>query len=299
MPASPAEPPRGFAFAISAYLIWGLVLPIYMKLLSHVSPLEIVAHRIVWALPLAVGVLAVAGSLRGIGQYLTPRILGLMTLSAALISINWGTYVVAIITGHGVEAALGYYINPLVNVALAAIFLGERPNRPQAAAIALAACGVLILTVKTGGLPWVSLTLAMSFGLYGLIRKTVPVGASEGFFLEILILFLPALALALWLVGRGQNHFGVDLPETLLLVGAGVVTAVPLILYAAGARLLRYTTMGLLQYIAPTLIALTAVFVFGEPFGLWQGVAFAFIWAALALYTGSLLAGRRASTTAS
>ncbi|MBB3998909.1 EamA family transporter RarD [Aureimonas pseudogalii] len=294
MPAPSAEPPRGFAFAIAAFLIWGLVLPIYMKLLSNVPPLEIVAHRIVWALPLAVAILAASGTLSGIGQYLTPRILGLMTVSAALISVNWGTYVVAIVRGHGVEAALGYYINPLVNVALGAIFLGERPNRPQAAAIALAALGVLILTVMTGGIPWVSLTLAFSFGLYGLLRKTVPIGASEGFFLEIAILFVPALGLAIWIAAKGENHFAVDGRETLLLVGAGVVTAVPLILYAAGARLLRYTTMGLLQYISPTLIALTAVFVFGEPFGLWQGVAFAFIWAALALYTGSLLAGRKA-----
>ncbi len=191
-----------------------------------------------------------------------------MTLTATLISINWGTYVVAIITGHGVEAALGYYINPLINVLLAAVFLGERPNRPQAAAIALAAFGVLILTVKAGGLPWISLILAGSFGLYGLLRKTVPVSASEGFFLEIAILFLPALGLAVWVASTGQNHFGSNGRETALLIGAGAVTAIPLILYAAAARLLRFTTVGLLQYIAPTFIALTAVFVFGEPFGL-------------------------------
>ncbi len=294
MPGQAPESSRGYVYALSAYLIWGLVLPIYMKLLSHVSPLEIVGHRILWALPFAVLVLVKGGQWAGIGRLLTPRILGLMTLTAALISVNWGTYVVAIVTGHGVEAALGYYINPLINVLLAAVFLGERPNRPQAAAIALAALGVAILTVKAGGLPWVSLILAVSFGLYGLLRKTVPVGASEGFFLEIAILFLPALGLTLWITLRGENHFAVDTGETLLLVGAGIVTAVPLILYAAAARILRFTTMGLLQYLSPTLIALTAVFVFGEPFGLWQGVAFAFIWAGLAIYTGSIFAGRRA-----
>ncbi len=290
----PAESSRGYVYAISAFLIWGLVLPIYMKTLSHVPPLEIVAHRILWAMPFALLVLAQGGQLKGIGRVLTPRILGLMTLTATLISINWGTYVVAIITGHGVEAALGYYINPLINVLLAAIFLSERPNRPQALAIALAACGVLILTVKAGGLPWVSLVLATSFGFYGLIRKTVSVTAAEGFFVEIAILFVPALALAGWVARSGQSHFGTDGAETLLLVGAGAVTAIPLILYAAGARLLRFTTIGLLQYIAPTFIALTAVFVFGEPFGLWQGVAFGFIWVALAIYTWSMLAARHA-----
>ncbi|WP_062115979.1 EamA family transporter RarD [Aureimonas sp. AU40] len=293
MSDQPAETPRGYVYAISAFLIWGLVLPIYMKALSHVSPVEIVAHRILWALPFAVLILAKGGQLRTVGQLVTPRILGLMTITAGLISINWGTYVVAIVTGHGVEAALGYYINPLINVLLAAVFLGERPNRTQAAAIALAAFGVLILTVKAGGLPWISLLLAGSFGLYGLMRKTVPVGASEGFFLEIAILFVPALLLAGWVANGGQGHFAENTPETLLLIGAGAVTAIPLILYAAAARMLRFTTVGLLQYIAPTFIALTAVFVFGEPFGVWQGVAFAFIWAALALYTWSMFAARR------
>lgn len=289
----PAETSRGYVYGVSAFLIWGLVLPIYMKALSHVPPLEIVAHRILWAMPFALLVLAQSGQLRGIGRILTPRILGLMTLTAALISVNWGTYVIAIISGHGVEAALGYYINPLINVLLAAVFLGERPNRPQALAIALAALGVLILTVKAGGLPWVSLVLATSFGFYGLIRKTVSVSAAEGFFLEIAILFVPALLLAGWVAGTGQSHFASNGWETLLLIGAGAVTAIPLILYAAAARLLRFTTIGLLQYLAPTFIALTAVFVFGEPFGLWQGVAFAFIWVALSIYTWSMLAARR------
>ncbi len=289
----PAETSRGYVYGVSAFLIWGLVLPIYMKALSHVPPLEIVAHRILWAMPFALLVLAQSGQLRGIGRILTPRILGMMTLTAALISVNWGTYVIAIISGHGVEAALGYYINPLINVLLAAVFLGERPNRPQALAIALAAFGVLILTVKAGGLPWVSLVLATSFGFYGLIRKTVSVSAAEGFFLEIAILFVPALLLAGWVAGTGQSHFASDGAETLLLIGAGAVTAIPLILYAAAARLLRFTTIGLLQYLAPTFIALTAVFVFGEPFGVWQGVAFGFIWVALAIYTWSMLAARR------
>lgn len=294
MPAETPEPTRGYAYALSAYLIWGLVLPIFLKALANVAPLEVLAHRILWALPLAVAILVALGSWRGIGRLFRPRLLALAGLAAALISVNWGVYIYAVGAGHTVEAALGYYINPLVNVALAAVFLRERPSRVQLLAIALAAVGVLVLTVQTGGLPWVSLVLAVSFGIYGLIRKTMPLDASEGFFLEVLILTPFALALALWFVASGANHFGAGARESWLLVMAGPLTAIPLILYAAGARLLRYTTIGLLQYLSPTLIALTAVFVFGEPFGTPQAVAFAFIWTALAIYTGAMLHGRRA-----
>lgn len=284
---------RGLAFAVGAYGIWGLCLPLYMKALSHVSPLEIVGHRVIWAIPCGVLLLWLQGLLRGFGRHLgNPRTLALATLTAALISVNWGVYVYAITSGQALAAALGYYINPLVNVLLGAVFLAERPNRAQSAAIALAALGVAIMTAKAGGLPWISLVLAGSFGTYGLIRKVVPVGATEGFALEILILAAPALALLAILPGEGPfHHTGTDMA---LLIGAGPLTAVPLILYAAGARLLHYATIGILQYIVPTLIFLTAVFLFGEPFGLWQLVAFFFIWSALAVYSWSLLSSVRA-----
>lgn len=292
-PAS-SEPPRGFVAAIGAYLIWGLVLPVYMKLLAHVSPLEIVAHRIVWALPFAALILVRMGTLGPFIRSLRPRTIALAAVTASLISVNWGVYVYAIVTGHVVEAALGYYINPLINVLLAAVFLGERPNRAQALAVSLASVGVAVMTVDAGGLPVISLMLALSFGSYGLLRKMLPIEAAEGFTLEVGILFVPALALLGWLAATGPVHFGANALETTLLVGAGPVTAVPLILFAAGARLLRFTTIGLLQYMVPTMLVLTAVFGFGEPFGIHQLVAFGFIWAALAIYTGALLTEGRA-----
>jgi len=287
-----AESRQGLAFSLGAYAIWGLIMPVYMKLLDHVSPLEIVAHRIIWAVPLAIAILWWQGSLAGAWRHFgNLRTLALAALTATLISGNWGVYVYAIVSNQAVDAALGYYINPLVNVALAAVFLSERPTRLQAIAIGLAAIGVAVMTVKAGGLPWISLVLACSFGTYGLLRKMVPVGASEGFFLEVVILTVPALMTLFWLVP--ERHFLTNGFETAMLIGAGPVTAIPLILYAAGARLLHYTTVGILQYLVPTLLVLTAIFLFGEPFSFWQLVAFAFIWSALAIYTYSLFGRRR------
>ena len=294
MPPDSPEPARGFAAAVGAYLIWGLVLPVYMKLLAPVSPFEIVAHRIVWALPFCLLVLAHQGALGSFSRQIRPRTVALAALTATIISVNWGVYVYAIGANHAVEAALGYYINPLINVLLAGVFLGERPNRTQALAVGLAAIGVAVLTVEAGGLPVISLTLALSFGSYGLLRKMLPIEATAGFTLEVAILFAPALLLLVWLGSSEPLHFGANWTETLLLIGAGPLTAVPLILFAAGARLLRFTTIGLLQYMVPTMLVLTAVFVFDEPFGVHQLVAFGFIWTALAVYTGALLRDGRA-----
>ncbi|TFF27461.1 EamA family transporter RarD [Jiella endophytica] len=292
MQSQPGESRQGFVYALGAYGIWGFILPIFMKLLAHVSPVEVVAHRVIWALPFAILILAWQGAFRPALRHLRePRTMALATLTASLISLNWGTYVFAIGTGHTVDAALGYYINPLLNVVLAAIFLGERPTRLQGIAIALATIGVAILTVKAGGLPWISLVLAMTFGSYGLLRKMVPVGATEGFFLEVVILIVPSILIVAIFVP--QTHFLKDGFETGLLLAAGPLTAVPLILYAAGARLLHYTTIGILQYIVPTLLFFTAVFLFDEPFSGWQLFAFAFIWSALAIYTWSLFHARR------
>lgn len=288
----PADSREGYLFAIGAYSIWGLVLPLYLKALEHVSPFEIVADRILWAVPFAMLILWWQGALgRAVAILTDLRTMALAALTATLISLNWGTYVYAVVSGQAIAGALGYYINPLVNVALAAIFLGERPTPRQGFAIALAAAGVAILTFKAGGLPWISLVLAFSFGTYGLLRKTVKVDASEGFFLEVVVLTIPSVVVLSLL--PGPLHFGAGLSETLLLIGAGPLTAVPLIFYAAGARRLHYATIGILQYIVPTLILATAVFVFGEPFGGWQIVAFVFIWTALVLYTLSLLAQAR------
>jgi chloramphenicol-sensitive protein RarD len=310
---SPGAPPRpaapgdaatarsGFIYALSAYLLWG-ILPIYMKAVAHISPLEVVAHRVLWSLPIAGLLLVALRRTADISAALrSPRTLIMATVTASFITVNWLLYVWAIAVDRAVETALGYYINPLVTVTLGAVLLGERLNRYQIVAVGLAVMAVLVLTVEAGGLPWVSLVLAFSFATYGYLRKTLPVGPSQGFFLEVLILSPFCLAYVLWLEWTGQGHLFTSTYDFSLLLLAGPFTAVPLILYAFGAKLLRISTIGIMQYIAPTMIALIAVFVFGEPFGTARMIAFALIWSALALYTWSMVFGatRPADTTTS
>jgi chloramphenicol-sensitive protein RarD len=291
---APASATRGFFFALAACLFWG-ILPLFLKPLAHVPAVEVLAHRIVWSVPLAGLILVALGRTADLGAtFRSPRTLAMAALTAALITVNWGVYVWAIVTDRAVEAALGYYINPLVNVVLACFLLGERLSRPQLAAIALAAVAVVILTVDAGGLPWASLTLAVSFAFYGYFKKTLPIGPSQGFFLEVLILFVPAVLYIVWLQARGEGHFLLSQPADMgWLAFTGVTTAVPLILYAYGARLLRYSTIGIMFYIAPTIVFLLAVFVFHEPFSMMKAAAFALIWIALAIYTWSMLAAAR------
>lgn len=289
-----ADGRRGFVLALFAYLLWGM-LPFYMKWVAHLPLIEVIAHRIVWSVPIAAAVLAWAGRTADFKVALrSPRMLSMAALTAVIISVNWGIYVWAIAVDRTVETALGYYINPLVNVCVGALLLGERLGRFQVVAVALAAVAVTILTIEQGTLPWVSLSLAFSFAAYGYFRKTLPIGPSQGFLLEILLLSVPALAYILWLAATGQGHFvSGGWRDTLLLIGCGPVTAVPLLLFAFGAKLLKLSTIGIMQYIAPTMVFLIAVFVFGEPFGRAQAIAFALIWAALALYTWSMFANRR------
>ncbi|MBY5831661.1 EamA family transporter RarD [Rhizobium ruizarguesonis] len=289
------DSPRGFAFALTAYLLWGF-LPIYMKAVAHISPAEVIAHRIVWSLPLAGIVLIVLGRTQDIRTALgSPRMLAMAALTASLITVNWGTYVWAIGAGHSLDAALGYFINPLFSIFLGAVFLKEKLQPLQIAAIALAALAVAILALDSGGIPWVALTLAISWGFYALLRKTLPLGPNQGFFLEVLILSGPALLYILYLeFGSGQGHlYRTGLADTILLLGCGVITAVPLMIYANGAKLLKLSTIGIMQYIAPTMIFLIAVFVFHEPFGTARMIAFPLIWAGLFLYSWSMLKGSR------
>ncbi|MBY5803565.1 EamA family transporter RarD [Rhizobium leguminosarum bv. trifolii] len=289
------DSPRGFAFALTAYLLWGF-LPIYMKAVAHISPAEVIAHRIVWSLPLAGIVLIVLGRTQDIRAALSsPRMLAMAALTASLITVNWGTYVWAIGAGHSLDAALGYFINPLFSIFLGAVFLKEKLQPLQIAAIALAALAVAILALDSGGIPWVALTLAISWGFYALLRKTLPLGPNQGFFLEVLILSGPALLYILYLeFGSGQGHlYRTGLADTILLLGCGVITAVPLMIYANGAKLLKLSTIGIMQYIAPTMIFLIAVFVFHEPFGTARMIAFPLIWAGLFLYSWSMLKGSR------
>ncbi|MDV4154433.1 MULTISPECIES: EamA family transporter RarD [Rhizobium] len=289
------DSPRGFAFALTAYLLWGF-LPIYMKAVAHISPAEVIAHRIVWSLPLAGIVLIVLGRTQDIRAALSsPRMLAMAALTASLITVNWGTYVWAIGAGHSLDAALGYFINPLFSIFLGAVFLKEKLQPLQIAAIVLAALAVAILALDSGGIPWVALTLAISWGFYALLRKTLPLGPNQGFFLEVLILSGPALLYILYLeFGSGQGHlYRTGLADTTLLLGCGVITAVPLMIYANGAKLLKLSTIGIMQYIAPTMIFLIAVFIFHEPFGMARMIAFPLIWAGLFLYSWSMLKGSR------
>lgn len=288
-----AKARRGFLLALGAYFLWGL-LPFYMKAVAHLPLIEVISHRIVWSVPIAAAVLVWAGRTADFKAAIrSPKSLAMAALTATLISVNWGIYVWAIAVDRTVETALGYYINPLVSVVVGAVLLGERLDRIQIAAVVLATIAVTVLTVEAGKLPWVSLALAFSFAAYGFFRKTLPIGPSQGFLLEVLLLSVAALCYIGYLIATGQDHFvsstGVD---AALLIGCGPVTAVPLLLFAFGARLLRLSTIGIMQYIAPTMVFLIAVLIFDEPFGTTQAIAFALIWTALAMYSWSMFRGR-------
>ncbi len=288
------DTPAGLGFALAAYFMWGF-LPLYMKMVAHIPPAEVVAHRVLWSVPIAGGLLIV---LRRTGDLMealrNPRMLLMALITAALVSLNWGIYVWAIGSGHALDAALGYYINPLFSVALAAVLLGERPQGAQLLAIGLAAAAVVILTIQAGSLPWVSIGLTVTWGFYAYCKKSLPIGPNQGFLLEVLILTIPALGYLGFIAAQGEGHFSLSWRDTFLLMGCGVVTAVPLITYANGAKLLRLTTIGILQYIAPTMIFLVAVFVFGEEFDRARQIAFPMIWAALVIYSVSLVRQMRA-----
>ena len=284
---------RGFGFAMGAYMIWGF-LPIFMKALSHISPAEVLVHRVIWSLPIAAAVLLWLGRTDDIKRALrSPRVMGMAMVTALLVSINWGIYVWAIGAGHALDAALGYYVNPLFSVLLGAVVLKERLSLAQKIALGIAACAVAIVTYDAGRLPLVALGLTVSWGLYAFFKKSLPIGPNQGFFLEILLLTPIALAYLTYLTWTGQGHFLMGVSwDTGLLFACGIVTAVPLMLYANGAKLLRLSTIAVLQYTIPTMIFLTAVFVFGEEFDLARMIAFPMIWVALIIYTWSFLRQR-------
>lgn len=293
MAANPSsdDTPAGFGFAIGAYLLWGAILPLYLKAASHIPAAEIVAHRVIWSLPIIGLLIFITGRSAELRVALrNPRMLGMACLTSVFISANWGIYVWAISNDHTLEGALGYYINPLFSIFLGAVLLGEKLDRLQWAAVALAALGVAYLTIQMGRLPFVAVGLMLSWGGYAFCKRRLPIGPNQGFALEVAILSVPAFAWVGWIMIRGESHFLTGAPiDTWLLIGCGAVTAVPLILYANGAKLLRLSTIGILQYIAPTLIMLVAVFVFDEPFGPARAVAFPMIWGALVLYSVALL----------
>lgn len=273
------------AYGITAHLFWG-VMAYYFKLLDGASPVEIAVHRGLWSLAIAGLVIWLLGQFDDVRRALaSPRILATLLFTSLLIVFNWGFYVWSIQNGRTIEASLGYYINPLLNVVAGAVFLGERFTRMQVLAIGLAVIAVLIQTIAAGVVPWLGLMLGSTFCLYGLIRKTVDVGATQGFFIEVLIIFPPALALALWMGSTGEAVFLTTQFYTLMLIGCGILTAGALLFFAAAIRRIRYSTAGLMQYISPSLVFLTAVFIFGEPMNAWRWLSFALLWVALVIYS--------------
>ena len=289
------DTPQGLAFAMTAYLIWG-VLPLYMKLLSHVPAIEVVAHRVIWSVPIAAAVLLILRRTSALMEALrSPRVLAMACVTAALVTVNWGIYVWSIAADRALDAALGYYINPLFSVCLGALLLGERLTRAQLVAVGLAGSAVIVLWVDAGSLPWPAVGLTVSWGFYAFFKKSLPIGPNQGFLLEVLILMPFALGYLIYLGTTGQGSFGAEMNTTVLLIGTGFVTAGPLMIYANGAKLLKLSTIGVLQYVAPTMIFLVAVFLFDEPFGQARMIAFPLIWAALVIYTVSLIRQLRSS----
>lgn len=275
----------GVLQAALAYAIWGLF-PLYFRLVSAVSPLDIVLHRALWSLAFVLVVLAVMRRWAWLADVARrPRTLGIFALSALLLSANWLVYVWAVNNGRVVDSSLGYFITPLVNVLLGYFVLKERPRRVQWYALAFAAAGVLWLTLFAGSLPWVGLALAATFGIYGLIRKTAPLGALEGLTLETLLLAPLAASVLAWRMSQGASDVELDATQFALLALAGPLTALPLLLFAAGARRIPMATLGVLQYIGPTIQFALGVWLFHEPFAGPRLIGFALIWLALVIYT--------------
>ena len=288
----------GIRYGLSAHVPWGMT-PLFFKQLQAASAIEVVLHRMVWSLVFVLIVLAVLRRWNWLGDVRrSPALLGKFAVSALLLAGNWLSYVWAVNNGHVLDASLGYFILPLINVALGFIFLHERPRKAQWVAFALAATGVLWMAVQSGHVPWLALLIAMTFGFYGLMRKTATLGALEGMSLETMLLAPLAVVALLWAgpSGPGSQWPAHDAHTWLFFLLSGPVTAIPLLLFAAGARRVPLSTMGFLQYITPSILALMGVFLYGEPFAGPRAVGFVFIWVALALYTAEgLWAGRRAA----
>jgi chloramphenicol-sensitive protein RarD len=280
----------GLLMAATAYLLWGLF-PLYFKLLAGVPPLEILMHRMLWSLLFLGAVLASRRQWRWLVDTLRrPRVLAGFAVSALMLAGNWFLYIWSINHGRIIDASLGYFITPLVNVLFGYAFLGERLRRMQWAAVTLAALGVVWLALQSGHPPWIGLTLAATFGTYGLLRKTAALGALEGLSLETLLLSPLALGYLGWLIWSAQNTFAVaPEPTRWLLAAAGPITAIPLLMFAAGARRIPLATLGLLQYIGPSLQLLLGVWLYHEQFGAARLAGFAVVWSALLVYSADAL----------
>jgi chloramphenicol-sensitive protein RarD len=289
----PRQSNRGFAYGVAAYGLWG-VLPIYFKALAGVPAVDIVAHRVLWSLPFLALLIAFAKGWAKVRDVIgQPKTLSMLALTALLIGGNWLLYVRAVTSGHILAASFGYYLNPLANVLLGRFVLKERLSRVQWAAVAIAGAGISVLAAGALGQLWISLTLCATFALYGLLRKIVTADPVTGLGVETALLFPFAIAWLAWRASLGAPVMGSTTSDTALLVLAGIVSTTPLLLFTAAARKLAYSTLGMLQFVAPTLQFLIAVLLYGEPFTTAHAIAFPAIWLAMALYVSALLRAPR------
>ena len=291
--APPQTDRTGLAAAFSAYVIWGF-LPLYLILVRSVPAFEFVGWRIIWTMPLCLLIVLARRQGPDLRAALTNRrTLGLLALSATLIAVNWVVYVWAIQNGQVYAASLGYYINPLVNVLLGTVLLGEKLSRPQWAAVGLAGIGVSLLAAGALTTLWISLTLALSFGSYGLIRKQLDVGSVPGLTIESALLLLPSFAVAWYYAQTQGSSFAVSTELSVAIMAGGVVTAFPLLLFAIAARKLPYSMLGFIQFLAPSIVFVLGLTVFGEELKPVQAACFACIWAAAAIFVWDLVARTR------
>ena len=284
---------KGLLFGISAYIIWGL-LPLYWKLVEEAGAYEILAHRGIWSLLICISLLALRKQLKSAYVMVrSSRTLSLLFLASGLLTINWGVYIWSVTVNRVVEAALGYYITPLINVTFGVLLLREKLRPAQWIAVALAGAGVVILTLGYGSLPWIALVLAISWGSYSLIKKSLNLGALETLSLETLFAFLPNLVFLFIIQGNGSAEFGSTWTISLLLFGAGAATVIPLLLFNGSTTRLPLSTVGLLQYITPTIMFFIGIFINNEDISKTKVIGFAFIWLALAVLSRDLYRSSR------
>lgn len=286
----------GFSAAIGAYFIWGF-LPLYLILVKSVPPTEFVGWRVIWTLPICMAIVLFRRQMPDLrAAFANRKVMLVLTATSTLVGVNWLVYVWAIQSGNVYAASLGYYINPLINVLLGTVLLKERLTRPQWLAVCTAAVGVAVLLAGALTTLWISLTLALSFSTYGLLRKQVPVGSLPGLTIESVILLLPASGIAMWYAASPAGSSFTHSPMlSLFIVLGGLATAIPLLLFAIAARLMDYSTLGFFQFIAPTIVFILGLTVFKQPLLPAQAASFALIWAAIALFVWDLLSRRRAA----
>ncbi len=284
---------KGLLFGVSAYILWG-ILPLYWKLVEEAGAYEILAHRGIWSLLICVSLLALRKQLKSAYEMVrSSRTFSLLFLASGLLTINWGVYIWSVTVNRVVEAALGYYITPLINVTFGVLLLREKLRPAQWIAVALAAAGVVILTLGYGSLPWIALVLAISWGSYSLIKKSLNLGALETLSLETLFAFLPNLVFLFIIQGNGSAEFGSTWSISLLLFGAGAATVIPLLLFNGSTTRLPLSTVGLLQYITPTIMFFIGIYVNNEDISTTKVLGFAFIWLALAVLSRDLYRSSR------